>query len=50
MCFTSAEFEQFMKVDGIKHTRPASYHLSNNGQAEHTLQTFNEALKKNNGR
>lgn len=46
MCFTSAEFEQYMKVNGVKHTCPAPYHLSSNGQAEHTLQTFKEALKK----
>ncbi|XP_031551930.1 uncharacterized protein K02A2.6-like [Actinia tenebrosa] len=32
--FTSAEFEHFMAINGIKHIKVAPYHLSSNRQAE----------------
>ena len=38
--FTSEEFSQFMKANGIKHIRTAPYHSSSNGQAERFVQTF----------
>ena len=33
--FTSEDFSQFMKMNGIKHIRSAPYHPSSNGLAEH---------------
>ena len=45
-CFTSSEFQQFMKVNGIKHTFSAPYHPSSDGQAERSVQTFKEAMRK----
>ncbi|CAC5415741.1 Uncharacterized protein K02A2.6 [Mytilus coruscus] len=43
--FTSQEFENFMQLNGIKHTRSAPYHPSTNGLAERFVQTFKQALK-----
>ena len=45
-CFTSSEFQQFMKVNGIKHTFSAPYHPSSSGQAVRSVQTFKEATRK----
>ncbi|XP_039465072.1 uncharacterized protein K02A2.6-like [Oreochromis aureus] len=45
-CFTSAEFESFMKQNGIDHVRSAPFHSSSNGLAERAVQTFKEGMKK----
>ena len=39
-CFTSEEFEVFMKKNGIKHVTSAPYHPSTNRYAERAVQTF----------
>lgn len=44
--FTSAEFQDFMKSNGIRHIRTAPYHPASNGQAEHAVKIVKEGLKK----
>ena len=44
--FTSSEFEDFMKRNGIRHVKSAPYHPATNGQAERAVQTFKENMKK----
>jgi hypothetical protein len=48
--FTSGEFAEFMKKNGIRHTTSAPYHPSTNGAAERTVQSFKRTLKKMQGR
>ena len=48
-CFTSDEFEQFCKVNGIKHVKCSPYHPSSNGLAERAVQTVKAGLKKTTG-
>ncbi|XP_020912823.1 uncharacterized protein K02A2.6-like [Exaiptasia diaphana] len=43
--FTSAEFKNFMNVNGIKHVMGATYHPSTNGLAERFVQSFKRAVK-----
>ncbi|XP_063952108.1 uncharacterized protein K02A2.6-like [Lytechinus pictus] len=43
--FTSAEFTEFMKLNGIVHKRSAPYHPSTNGQAERFVQSVKQALR-----
>ena len=43
--FVSAEFEKFMKENGVKHLRSAPYHPSTNGLAERFVQSLKQALK-----
>ena len=43
--FTSAEFNDFMKGNGIKHIRTAPYHPASNGEAERFVQVFKHSLK-----
>ena len=47
--FTSEEFEDFLKQNGIRHIRTAPYNPASNGLAEKAVQTFKEGLKKMNG-
>ena len=44
-CFTSTEFENFIKRNGIKRTTSAPWHPSSNGQAERAVQTFKRCLR-----
>ena len=44
--FVSKEFQQFMKENGIKHTRCAPYHPSSNGLAERFVQKLKKALRR----
>ena len=43
--FTSKEFCQFVKQNGIKHVTSAPYHPATNGQAERAVQTFKRAIE-----
>ena len=43
--FTSAEYADFMQMNGIKHLRMAPYHPSSNGAAERFVRTFKQAIK-----
>lgn len=44
--FTSTEFQQFVKKNGITHCTTAPYHPATNGLAERAVQTFKQAMKK----
>ena len=44
--FTSTEFQQFLRINGIRHVTSAPYHPSTNGLAERAVQSFKSALKK----
>ena len=48
--FSSEEFDEFMRKNGIRHTTSAPYHPATNGAAERTVQMFKNALKKNNSK
>ena len=43
--FVSKEFEEFVKGNGIKHTRYSPYHPSSNGAVERFIRTFKQAMK-----
>ncbi len=45
-CFTSAEFEDFMRKNGVSHIKSAPYHPATNGLAERAVQVFKQAMKK----
>ena len=47
--FTSSEFAQFMKANGISHIKSAPYHPSTNGLAERAVQTFKQGVAKISG-
>lgn len=44
--FTSREFENFMKQNGIVHIKASPYHPSTNGLAERPVQAFKSGMKK----
>lgn len=44
--FTSQEFQNFVKENGIVHKRSAPYHPATNGLAERFIQTLKQALRK----
>ncbi|XP_062541104.1 uncharacterized protein K02A2.6-like [Armigeres subalbatus] len=43
--FTSAEFQRFLKINGVFHKMGAPYHPATNGQAERFIQTFKNKMK-----
>ena len=45
-CFVSAEFEEFLSRNRIKHLKSASYHPASNGLAEKAVQIFKRGMKK----
>ena len=45
-CFTSSEFESFLKLNGITHLKSASYHSSTNGLAERAVQIVKRGWRK----
>ena len=48
-CFTSDEFEQFYRANGIKHVRCSPYHPSSNGVAVRAVQTVKFGFRKTKG-
>ena len=44
--FTSSEFREYMKENGVVLVNPAPYHPASNGLAERAVQTFKEGMKK----
>ncbi|XP_056612166.1 uncharacterized protein K02A2.6-like [Triplophysa dalaica] len=45
--FTSVEFEEFLLLNGVKHTKSPAYHPASNGLAERLVQNLKRALAKN---
>ena len=47
--YTSSEFQEFMKRNGVQHITTAPYHPSSNGLAERAVQTVKAGLRKMDG-
>ena len=47
--FASAEFENLLVKNGIRHIRVSPYHPASNGQAKRAVRVFKEAMKKMEG-
>ena len=47
--FSSSEFEQFCRKNGIRHIRVSPYHLASNGLTERIVQTFKQGFQKHRG-
>ncbi|UYV71831.1 K02A2.6-like [Cordylochernes scorpioides] len=48
--FVSKEFEDFTKMNGIRHTKTSPYNPSTNGLAERYVREFKTSLRKNSGK
>ena len=46
LVFTSSEFEDFTKQNGIHHVKSAPYHPASNGLTERAVQTIKAFMKK----
>lgn len=44
--FTSREFKDFLKLDGVEHIFTAPYHPASNGAAENAVKTIKRVVKK----
>nr|CDJ95324.1 RNA-directed DNA polymerase (reverse transcriptase) and Integrase domain containing protein [Haemonchus contortus] len=44
--FTSADFQDFCRINGIKHVRSPPFHPQSNGQAERFVDTFKRSIGK----
>ncbi|UYV69862.1 K02A2.6-like [Cordylochernes scorpioides] len=48
--FDLSEFEEFTKINGIRHTKTSPYNPSTNGLAERYVREFKNSLRKNQGK
>ena len=44
-CSISQEFEDFLRSNGVTHTRSAPYHPATNGLAERAVQTVKQGIR-----
>ena len=47
--FTSSEFQEFLRCNGVKHLRSAPYHIASNGLAQRAVQTVKAGVRKLSG-